>query len=177
MRSPVRYLTDAQYRALPVHERALHVARKHDRVREATGKNDGFWVSAFLKAAGLVGRYPWCAAYAYYCLREAGWEAKGPKHPASTYFWWEWARDSGRLIKPNSNAALLETIKRGDLFVWNGKGGGHIGFVLRVLPDGSFLTLEGNTNKAGSREGDGVYDRVRHIKTLRKYPRWGFIRV
>lgn len=68
-------------------------------------------------------------------------------------------------------------MRRGDLFVWNGKNGGHIGFVTAVRPNGLFTTIEGNTNAAGSRDGDGVYDRVRSLGLLQKYPRHGFIRL
>lgn len=39
---------------------------------------------------------------------------------------------------------------------------GHFGFVLALLKDGYVLTVEGNTNDQGGREGNGVYLRTRH---------------
>lgn len=172
MKSPVPYLTDQAYAALPVEVRALHVARSQDGVREATGRNDGEAVAKFLAAAGLRIRAPWCAAYVFWCLRKAGWKQKGPQHPASTWWWADWAKSSGRLIKDPRK------VRRGMLFVWNRNGKGHIGFVLSE-PDrlGRFRTLEGNTNAGGSRDGDGVYERVRTVAQLQKYPIWGFINV
>lgn len=38
---------------------------------------------------------------------------------------------------------------------------GHIGVVEAVMADGTVITIEGNTNEAGSREGDGTYRKRR----------------
>ena len=38
---------------------------------------------------------------------------------------------------------------------------GHVGFLEKTDMDGYFITIEGNTNGAGSREGDGVYKKKR----------------
>jgi len=172
MTSPVSYLTDEAYAALPVEVRALHQARSQDAVREATGKNDGKVVAAFLAAAGLRIRAPWCAAFVFWCLKKAGWKEKGPEHPASTWWWADWAKRQGRLIKDPRK------VRRGMLFVWNRNGKGHIGFVLSE-PDskGRFRTLEGNTNSQGGREGNGVFGRTRTVAELKRYPIWGFIDV
>jgi hypothetical protein len=57
--------------------------------------------------------------------------------------------------------------KVGDLMIMqNYKAGvkqwtGHAGIVTKVNADGSFETIEGNTNGAGSREGDQVAVKVR----------------
>lgn len=57
----------------------------------------------------------------------------------------------------------------GDLVIWQKYAGGikqwqgHAGIVIDVLPDGAFKTIEGNTNSYGSREGDGVMEKVRKI--------------
>lgn len=44
---------------------------------------------------------------------------------------------------------------------------GHIGIVTEVLEDGTFKTIEGNTNDSGSRNGDRVAEQHR---TLRRKP-------
>jgi hypothetical protein len=55
----------------------------------------------------------------------------------------------------------------GDLVIWqryeNGvkTWKGHAGLVINVLANGSFETIEGNTNSAGSREGDSVQIKIR----------------
>ena len=65
---------------------------------------------------------------------------------------------------------LYSTPKAGDLafFCWDGgKIPEHIGFVERVLPDGSLQTIEGNTSKPNTNgsqsNGDGVYRKIRHL--------------
>jgi hypothetical protein len=57
----------------------------------------------------------------------------------------------------------------GDLVIWqkwvNGKPhwSGHAGIVINVLANGSFEAIEGNTNSAGSREGDSVQIKIRTL--------------
>lgn len=176
MKSPVSYLTDAQYEALPVKERYLHVANSYVGQKEV-GNNWGPFVSATLKLAGIGSPAPWCAAFVKRCLVEAGWKLNGPTYSASTYWWWKWGKDQKRIIIPNSKAEF-KLVKRGMLFVWNGAGGGHIGIIVSVdYTNQTFSTIEGNTNAAGSREGDRVARKTRSLSLLKSYPRWGFIEV
>lgn len=65
--------------------------------------------------------------------------------------------------------------KRGDVFVWSTPQGGHMGWVAQVYDDGSFRTIEGNSNDAGDREGYEVCERIR--KSLPNHTRRGFIRL
>jgi hypothetical protein len=57
--------------------------------------------------------------------------------------------------------------KAGDLIIWQKyKAGekqwqGHAGIVQSVNTDGSYFTIEGNTNSEGSREGDSVQQKLR----------------
>jgi len=174
MKSPVKWLTDEQYTALPVNERAVAVADSQNGVREVGGANKGRSVEMYQEAAGLGkgGGYAWCACFVYWCLIQAG--AKPGRLPqvgkcAAVRNWVEWARDTNRLIsKP----------KRGCLFYWlHENGTGHIGFCISpVLTSLVIRTIEGNTDgESGSREGDGVYKRTRTIFSLRKRFRYGFI--
>lgn len=43
---------------------------------------------------------------------------------------------------------------------------GHCGVVSEVLSEKEFKSLEGNTNSAGSREGDGFYEKQREVKVV-----------
>jgi hypothetical protein len=56
-------------------------------------------------------------------------------------------------------------IKRGDIVCFTFS---HIG-IATLPPDsnGFISTVEGNTNGEGSREGDGVYKKTRHISKIR----------
>jgi hypothetical protein len=40
------------------------------------------------------------------------------------------------------------------------------------LSNGVMITIEGNTNEMGSREGDGVYKKRRYLRTIYKVARW-----
>jgi hypothetical protein len=63
----------------------------------------------------------------------------------------------------------------GDLFVlyYQRKGRyGHVGLVASLLPNNQFLSIEGNTNAGGSREGYGVFKRERAVTDRCKFIRW-----
>lgn len=121
-----------------------------EHVREV-GVNRGFWVERFLAGVGLGPGYSWCAAFVAFALKQAGWKDL-PKGAAAVRNWASWAKANGRITaKP----------ERGDLFFWlNADGTGHMGFVVEATPT-TVRTIEGNTNTAGSREGDGCYRRTR----------------
>lgn len=128
-------------------------------VREATGKNDGVEVEKYLKSVGLGKGYAWCAAYCSWNLSKFG--IPNPNSAWSPHFAkpkdiiWSQAK-----VKSNK---VIQQPQAGDCFtLWypNLKRVGHVGFI--VGEKGSyFITNEGNTNKAGSREGDGVYSKFR----------------
>ena len=163
----VKRLTDEQWRNLPLPERALHVARAQLDlgVREVTS-NWGPAIRLYLAVVGLFTPAPWCAAFVTWCLLEAGAvRQKLPKLAASTYYWWLWAKQNGRLHTAPA---------RGMGAVWNGKGGGHIMFVAQVLGN-AIRTIEGNTDDKGGREGVKVAERQRFVSSFKSYPRWGFI--
>ena len=173
MVSPVKWLTDAQYQALPVNERAVAWADSQNGVKER-GRNKGFDVEKYQEVAGLGkgGGFPWCACFVYWCLIKAG--ARSGNLPASGKVaavrnWVAWATDNKRLIsKP----------KRGCLFYWlHANDQGHIGFCISPMLTSLLVrTIEGNTDgEVGSREGDGVYKRTRTVASLRKRFRYGFI--
>lgn len=158
---------------MPPAERALHLASSKRGVREA-GRNRGTWVERFLRAVGLQGGFPWCAAFVYWCMAEAGCDISRMvprKWGASVRRWADWAIENGRRhTQP----------RRGMLFYWlnDGLWRGHIGWIAEVSGDGKRIRcIEGNTNKRGSRDGDGVYGQWREVSYLRAKPAFGFIDV
>jgi hypothetical protein len=48
---------------------------------------------------------------------------------------------------------------------------GHCGIVVGVKGD-LVVCVEGNTNVNGSREGTGVYLRMRHLRSIRLFSEW-----
>lgn len=162
----VTTVSASQWANLDLSERVLHVARSQVGVREVTA-NWSPVIKVYLKVAGVFSPAPWCAAFVHWCLLEAGADKKKlAKFPASTYYLYAWAKSTGR---------LMSAPKRGRLFVVNGAKGGHTGFV-RSVESPWIETIEGNTNKAGSREGVATMDKERNWRVyFDAYPRKGFI--
>ena len=129
-------------------------------VREETGKNDGAAVEEYQRSVGLLRGDPWCAAFVAWCARTASgskrcpaWASgsvatmwmksrKLPQSATSADVGWVWCR--GRTA---ADAVIMRQ------YGWRQ---GHCGIIVAVDELG-FETVEGNTNEAGSREGDGVY--------------------
>lgn len=150
MKSPVKYLTDAQFTALHHGERALHIAAIECDVKRVTehGTNAGPDVEKYLAYTGLPAGYAWCAAFVSWCLGQVGFITM---RSASVNEWKRWAKRTNR---------LADIPKRGRLFFYVKDGRGHIGFVVKAVW-GMIYTIEGNTNDDGSREGYKVCRRIR----------------
>lgn len=153
-------------------ERALLVAA-HEcdvlHVRESGGANRGARVEMYLASAGLGPGNPWCAAFVTWCLRKAGYEGGPQAGMGAVRYWAKWAEDRGRLLSGGAFAS------RGDLFLWvNPDGTGHIGFVCEAARRFGVWwvrTLEGNSNEAGSREGDSVVRKWRRVSARMRFVR------
>lgn len=134
-------------------------------VREATGKNDGPEVEYFLAQTGHPRGTAWCGAFTYTAHIEAG--LRPPGDP-SAYAWSPtWFSTTTRLV-------AVDRCEPGDVMgIYFPSLGriAHVGVVERR--DGDVLTtIEGNTNDASSREGDGVYRKRRKAGTVRAAARW-----
>ncbi len=135
-------------------------------VKEATGRNDGPVVRAYLRSVALGEGYPWCQAVQYWAFARTADSlgiARFPCIPitrtASTAVAFRHARAMG-------HATHSISPQQGDLMYWfmPNKVQGHVERVRRVLRPWAVETIGGNTSngKAGSqREGNGVYVRVR----------------
>jgi hypothetical protein len=127
-------------------------------VRERTGRNDGPRVEEYLRCVGLKKGQPWCAAFVSFLYAKSGF-AK----PRSG-----WSPDlfpSARLARSALPGNVL-----GIYFTAYGRIA-HVGLISKQ--DGDWVTsIEGNTNITGSREGDGVYLKKRHIKTIYRIADW-----
>lgn len=151
-----------------LHELALHVV-------EEGGPNRGVKVEAYQRAAGLKPGDPWCAAFVAWNVATAKKVAKAPSWTSGSAIT-TWHRGSRKLAAgdkatPMEAEALPAKVEPGWIWVRATtakaaeaarKGGwvrGHCGIVVAVDAVG-FHTVEGNTNKAGSREGDGVWRKL-----------------
>ncbi len=142
------------------------------------GSNRGPEVDKFVKSVGLnpAGRFPWCAAFIYYCFDQAA-KQLGIANPVvrTAGVLDHWNRAAAQKV-PRITSARAQgdptLVKPGHLFIMDyGGGSGHTGIVERVI-GGKLVTIEGNTNNGGSREGIGVFRREqRKIASINK----GFI--
>lgn len=160
--------------------RAVYVSQLG--VREATNRNDGPQVGAYLRYVGLKTGNPWCAAFASWCLGQAG--IANPRSGYCPDFFTPrrviWVRKSLKLkadnfkLKGTDAQAVASIPSTGDVFglYFPEKGRiAHVGFI-DEWGDKYAVTVEGNTNEAGSREGDGVYRKRRLISSICKVSRF-----
>ncbi len=127
-------------------------------VREATGHNDGERIKAYLAAVGLKVGQPWCAAFVSWVCKQAGY--------AQPRTGWSPALFPASRLRKIPEAGQVFGVYFTEL-----KRIGHCGFVEELRGDW-VQTLEGNTNVAGSREGDGVYRKWRPLKSLSRFAEW-----
>lgn len=118
-------------------------------VIETDGANDGPEIREYLKTTNISFSAPWCAAFVSYC-----YTVNGVDNPRSA--WSPSYFHKSKLISLKTTQPL-----KADVFgVWYNSLGriAHIGFIDHWPREGDyFISVEGNTNNDGSREGNGVY--------------------
>lgn len=142
-------------------QKLVSIAESYVGVREATDHNDGPQVQAFLAATGLKGDYPWCAAFQATVFKQAGVKA-----PLSAYCpdWFKSNVVYSRNRKSITPYAFYPAQVFG-LYFESKQRVAHVGMLVSETKT-SYSTIEGNTNAAGSREGDGVYRKLRSKKSI-----------
>jgi hypothetical protein len=144
--------------------RALAVAASQLGVQERPlGSNRGPEVEQYQAAVGIEPGQPWCAAFVYWCFEQAARQL-GRANPViktgSVMQHWSRARRQGLpVVRAEQARQEPHRLKAGMVFVMGtDRGAGHTGLVQRVF-GGRLVTIEGNTNGGGSREGIGVFRR------------------
>lgn len=100
----------------------------------------------------------WCADFVSTIYKET-FKKMGQKVPAgfgssSVSTLMEWGKKNGRFANTASMGAqeraqfIAKNIKPGDILIQKRNGASHTGIVVKVYPDGSFDTVEGNTSDA-----------------------------
>lgn len=136
----------------------VKLAKNEIGVREATGHNDGPRVEEYLATVGLKKGQPWCAAFISWVYVKAGF--RKPLSGWSPSFF-----PASRLTKTLLPGHVL------GIYMPKAKRIAHVGLIEKL--DGDWcLSIEGNTNLSGAIEGDGVYRKRRHIKTLYQVADW-----
>ncbi|MCD0490559.1 peptidoglycan-binding protein [Pedobacter sp. MC2016-14] len=127
-------------------------------VHEYSNRNDGKRVAEYQHAGNCRKGDPWCACFCSWVYQQAGYP--GPRTG--------WSPDlfpARRLRKKAMPADLY-----GIYFPALGRIA-HCGILTKL--SGDWCTgIEGNTNPGGSREGDGVYRRMRHKRSISRFADW-----
>ena len=109
--------------------------------------------------------YPWCCAYVWDVFRQADasdlfYDGQKTAYCPTVE---SWGKSKGMAINKENG-------RYGDivLFDFNGSGvSGHIGLIVEKNPDGTYLTVEGNTSVGNDANGGMVMYRTRNISTIR----------
>lgn len=164
----------------PLVERTLGIAAAEVGIMEVPpGSNRGPRVDEYLKSVGLdpsKDSYAWCAAFVYWSFQKASTQL-GDGNPcvrtAGVLDHWNKAGKAGATrMTPSEVVDDFSLLKPGLVFVISTGGGkGHMGIVEDFRND-RLITIEGNTNLPGDREGVGVFRRTsRKLSDINK----GFI--
>lgn len=164
----------------PLVERTLGIAAAEVGIMEVPPEsNRGPRVDEYLKSVGLdpsEGSYAWCAAFVYWSFQKASTQL-GDGNPcvrtAGVLDHWNKAGKAGATrMTPSEVVDDFSLLKPGLVFVISTGGGkGHMGIVEDFRND-RLITIEGNTNLPGDREGVGVFRRTsRKLSDINK----GFI--
>lgn len=141
----------------------IDLAKSQLHVREKTGNNDGKEVETYLSHVGLKKGDPWCAAFVSYVLSYSGIENTCIGYSPV------WFRSQYLVYKRDLPGKTdFEKVQPADVFgiyFLNKNRIAHVGFIIR-LENQYILTIEGNTNEVGSREGDGVYSKRRNTDQI-----------
>jgi hypothetical protein len=128
--------------------KVLDLARKELGTREGPNNKN-----PYAPKAGHANNQPWCASFVVAMFRAAGMTL--PSESAYTPSMANGFRKAGQWgTKPAVGAVVF--------FQWPSKNRiAHVGIVESVRPDGSIVTIEGNTDRGGSRTGGCVMRVVR----------------
>ncbi|MGY0036428.1 peptidoglycan-binding protein [Pedobacter sp. NJ-S-72] len=136
----------------------VRIAAKEIGVREKTGNNDGERVEEYLAVTGLKKGQPYCSAFVSWVYREAGFAEPGSGWSPSLF---PISRLTKSALPGNLIAVYFPELKRI----------AHVGMIEKL--DGDWcISIEANTNIRGSNNGDGVYCKRRHVKTIYQMADW-----
>lgn len=155
--------------ALNPRECLVEIARTQLSIHE-TSANHGAGIAKYWEATsyleGYEDRQPYCAAFLCWVVRQAitttnthlGLTMDTRPTSAAVSGWLPWAgrATSGALVFHLGDRNYAP--QPGDIVVYVFS---HVGLVTSELNQGYMRTIEANTNAAGGREGDGVYEKIR----------------
>lgn len=144
-----------------IREEIIQLAESQLYVREKTGNNDGKEVERYLRSTGLGKGYAWCAAFVTWLHDEVN--IPNPQSAWSP----DWFRTNVvyRLNDPRLISFRARPGQVFGLYYESKKRVAHVGIITRETRL-HYETIEGNTNAAGSNEGDGNYRKIRRKESI-----------
>lgn len=147
-----------------INDKIVQVAQSYLFQEEISG-NKGFKNPSFQKKMADCGwnlGQSWCAYFCELVWKEA-YGKTNPLYPALDRLFSPSATATFSNFSGNTQFTTGKTPKVGALAVWRYGNGwqGHIGIVAEIRNKNEFRSVEGNTNTDGSREGYGVFNKVR----------------
>lgn len=150
-------------------QKFLQILKGYTGVKETTGRNDGPEIKAMLETCGLGEGNPWCAAMIAKALDSlnlaypelCAWSPAYFTDP--TRIVWERKIERSKIIPAGSVFGLY----------YESKGRiAHVGVILYDTNRGYVVTLEGNTNAGGSRDGNMAAVRMRRKSQIFMAANW-----
>jgi hypothetical protein len=143
-------------RSFIAQNKIVEIAQSEVGVQE-TAENSGLRVDQYNAYVGLK-KVPWCASFVSWCYGQAG-------HSQPRTAWSPSLFPVNRITNEPLPGMVL------GVYFPQLKRIAHCGIVEGVKND-LIYSIEGNTNVNGSREGDGVYRRIRHRRSINCYADW-----
>lgn len=146
----------------------VRVAEAEVGVKEEGAPNSGPRVNQYLASTKLGPGFYWCASFCHWVHRECGTTLEPEREfAAAARFAREhvvWKKGDAEQ-QMSGGSRISEDGMEFTLFYRNLGRVGHVGIVVGEAED-ELLTVEGNSSGDGSRNGDGVYRRVRDKETI-----------
>ena len=152
------FATQHDSNTLTTNQKIVKIATAEIGVRELTGRNDGPRVAQYLAYTGNYKGEAWCASFVSWVFGQAG-------YPSPRSAWSPALFPKARLTQNVTTATVF------GIYFANKRRIAHVGLIAAKRGDW-LTTIEGNTNIASAREGDGVYRKLRHCRTIAAFADW-----
>jgi hypothetical protein len=129
-------------------------------VTETTGRNDGPEIARMLAVCGMGEGNPWCAAYIALAL------TKNNLSPPNACAWSPSYFPESKIVWRKGESKLIPEGAVFGLWFNNLNRVAHVGVVVKDTGRGWVITMEGNTNADGSRDGNMAATRMRKKSQL-----------
>lgn len=148
-------------------EKIVAIAKAEVGVEEIDGTNCGPRVNEYKATTNLppTEPWPWCAAFVDWVVLQA---MKGGTYtfsrPTTAGAWdlerWSLAQDNSTQTRRSPD----DDIRAGDIVIFKFS---HVGIAIASAHGATVETVEGNTDSSGSREGGGVFHKVRKLSQIK----------